>query len=161
MARAVSLHAAGADLRKERAESILLTAGHGAVGDRHAGRDPERALLVTSASTYDYLERQGIVLEHGSLGENIVVEGLIPEKLPEGTRLVAGEVVLELTGPCTVCSSLSVLDLRLPKLSYGRRGVYARVVRGGSLREGDRFEVEPGRNGSKRERTGNFPETAS
>lgn len=38
---------------------------------------------------------------------------------------------------CPVCKSLSQFDLRLPKLLYGGRGVYARVLEGGVVRVGD------------------------
>jgi Hypothetical protein len=44
---------------------------------------------------------------------------------------------LELTQVCTVCNSLSQFDLRLPKLLYGGRGLYARVLEGGRVRVGD------------------------
>jgi MOSC domain-containing protein YiiM len=48
-----------------------------------------------------------------------------------------GEALLELTQVCTVCNSLSQFDLRLPKLLYGGRGLYARVLESGRVRVGD------------------------
>lgn len=142
MATIISLHAAGTQLQKERTRALTLIRDHGARGDRHAGRDPARAVLLTSSASYDYLAEHGLVLTYGALGENLVVKGLEPEDLPAATRLRVGDTVLELATPCTVCSNLSVIDLRLPKLVYGRRGVYARVVRGGVIEEGDRVETE-------------------
>ncbi|MEX2535126.1 MAG: MOSC domain-containing protein [Trueperaceae bacterium] len=118
-----------------------MIANHGAQGDRHAGRDSTKAVLVTGAGSYDYLAEQGLQLPYGALGENLVVRGLEPEDLPVATTLQIGEVLLELTTPCTVCSNLSVVNLRLPKLVYGRRGVYARIVRGGEIEVGDRVEI--------------------
>lgn len=134
-ARLVSLHAAGSSLPKERSAQLRLIAGVGAEGDRHAGKDPDRALLVTPVASYRAIAAEGLALSYGMLGENLVVDGFNLHDLPTGTRLEVGEGVLELVQVCTVCSSLSTIDLRLPKLAYGRRGVYARVLRGGVVTE--------------------------
>lgn len=135
-ARLLSLHAAGTGLPKESAAQLRLIAGVGAEGDRHAGKDPDRALLVTPVASYRAIAADGLGLDYGMLGENLVVDEVNPHELPSGTRLGIGEGVLELTHACTVCSSLSTIDLRLPKLAYGRRGVYARVLRGGVVTVG-------------------------
>ena len=136
-ARLLSLHAAGQGFVKDSAPELVLLAHHGAEGDRHAGRDPARALLLTPEATYAHLAARGLELPYGSLGENLVVSGLNPHDLPEGARLEIAEAVLELWAPCPVCRGLSEIDLRLPKLIYGRRGVYARVLRGGLVAVGD------------------------
>lgn len=132
----VSLHAGGARLLKESAASLTLLEGHGAHGDRHAGRDADRALLVTSVSSYVYLAEAGLSLSYGMLGENLVIDGIALHKLSAGTCLSLGRAVLELTLPCPVCKSLSAVDPRLPKLALGRRGIYARVLRGDEVRRG-------------------------
>ncbi|MDQ3458092.1 MAG: MOSC domain-containing protein [Deinococcota bacterium] len=137
----VSLHAGGQGLAKEGAPSLVLVEGYGARGDRHAGRDRDRAVLITPASSYLYIARAGILLRYGMLGENLVLAGLDPHQLPSGSRLRLGDAVLELTTACTVCSSLSSIDLRLPKLAYDRRGVYARVVAGGRVHRGQAVTV--------------------
>lgn len=66
---------------------------------------------------------------------------LDPHNLPPGTRLRIGEALLEFSYVCTVCSSLSQFDLRLPKLLYGGRGLYARVLEGGLVRVGDPVRI--------------------
>lgn len=142
-ATALSLHATGTGLRKERTEVLTLRAGRGAVGDRHAGRDPERALLVVAAASYDAIRGEGIDVPFGGLGENLVLGGVRAEDLVPGARLRTGGVELSLTAPCTVCRSLAQVHPRLPKVAYGRRGVYARVVRGGELATGAAIEVLP------------------
>lgn len=133
----LSLHAEGAAFAKTRVASLRLQAGFGAIGDRHAGRDPERALLLTSAATYDDLRRRGLELRYGDLGENVVIEGVQVEALPLGTRLRCGEAVLELSRPCPVCARLVTLHPYLPKWLHHRRGVYARVLKSGVVCEGE------------------------
>ncbi len=141
-ARIRAVFAGGEGLRKRALEALDVDAG-GAHGDRHYGRNEARALLVVPRADYDAILEAGIEVQDGDLGENLVVDGL-PSALPAGTRLRVGEVDLEVTGDCTVCASLSVIDPRLPKLAYRRRGVYVRVRYGGPLRPGDRVRIVGG-----------------
>ncbi|WP_337844954.1 MOSC domain-containing protein [Thermus sp.] len=136
MSKVISLHlGTGAGLPKPQVEVLTLVAGHGALGDRHAGRDPDRAVLVAGLPAYAKAQGAGIALPYGALGENLLLD-LDPHRLPPGARLEVGQALLELASVCTVCASLSQFDPRLPKLLYGGRGVYARVLRGGVVRVG-------------------------
>ena len=112
----------------------------GVEGDRHFGKQPDRAVLVAGRPAYDMAARAGIELPPGALGENIRVD-FDPQQPGPGARLQIGMVLLELTSVCTVCSTLSVFDLRLPKVLLGRRGLYARVLQGGVVQVGDAVEV--------------------
>jgi MOSC domain-containing protein YiiM len=135
--RVLSLHlGTGSGLPKPQVEALDLLAGFGALGDRHAGQNPDRALLVAGIAAYEKAKRAGIHFPFGALGENLLLD-LDPHLLPPGARLRVGEALLELTQVCTVCNSLSQFDLRLPKLLYGKRGLYARVLEGGRVRVGD------------------------
>lgn len=127
-------------LPKPRVEALELLAGFGAKGDRHAGKDPDRAVLVAGVAAYERAQMAGIDLPYGALGENLLLD-LDPHGLPSGARLRVGEALLELAQICTVCASLSQFDLRLPKLLYGGRGLYARVLEGGVVRVGDPVQV--------------------
>ncbi|ADW21144.1 MULTISPECIES: MOSC domain-containing protein [Thermus] len=139
--KVISLHLGlGSGLPKPQMEVLELIAGFGAKGDRHAGKDPDRAVLVAGLPAYEKAREAGIDLPFGALGENLLLD-LDPHHLPPGTRLRVGEALLELAQVCTVCSSLSQFDLRLPKLLYEGRGLYARVLEGGTVRVGDPVQV--------------------
>lgn len=139
--RVVSLHLGlGPGLPKPQVDHLELVAGFGAKGDRHAGKDPDRAVLVAGLPAYKRAREAGIRLPFGALGENLLLD-LDPHSLPAETRLRVGESLLEFTQVCTVCSSLSQFDLRLPKLLYGGRGLYARVLEGGLVRVGDPVRI--------------------
>ncbi|WP_243028923.1 MOSC domain-containing protein [Thermus albus] len=141
MNRVISLHLGlGSGLPKPQVESLELLAGFGAKGDRHAGKDPERAVLVAGLPAYERAREAGIELPFGALGENLLLD-LDPHALPPGARLRVGEALLAFSYVCTVCSSLSQFDLRLPKLLYGGRGLYARVLEGGVVRVGDPVQL--------------------
>ena len=108
----------------------------GVIGDKHHGKDPLRSVLITSAYAYTLAETHGIEMVYGSLGENILTDFDL-RSLKPGDRLRMGEVVFEVAQNCTLCNHLSQIDRKLPKLLREDRGIFARVVREGTLRQGD------------------------
>lgn len=138
--RLLALFAGGAGFVKDAREEVAVDAG-GIPGDRHHGRAAERALLLVPAASYRALAARGVEVPYGSLGENLVADGLPAGGLSPGTRIALGDVLGQVEAPCTVCRALAEVDPRLPKAAYGRRGVYLRVVRGGLLRPGDAVRI--------------------
>ncbi len=141
MPQLLSLHAGLApSLPKPALLQVRLVEGQGVEGDRHFGKHPDRAVLIAGQTSYAKARQAGIELPWGALGENLLVD-FDPHALGPHSRLKIGTAVLELTTICTVCEALSAFDLRLPKLLYKARGMYARVLHGGVVRIGDPVEV--------------------
>jgi len=120
--------------------------GHGLDGDVHGKKrpgDPRQVLIVDIATLRRF------DLHPGDLREQITVAFAALEPLPAGTLLQAGEVTLELTGPCEPCTHIGGLNgvvdpIAFQKALDGRRGQLARVigVEGeGRIRVGDRIDV--------------------
>ena len=124
--------------RKECAELILDT--DGVIGDKFHGRQADRSVLVTGPVAYHMAEGEGIDLRSGDLGENILLD-LDTRELGPGDRLKAGEVVLEVSRRCPICEHLAIYDPVLPRLVKEVRGVYLRVIHGGTLLQGDRMRL--------------------
>lgn len=107
-------------------------AGLGLEGDMHADTLSPRQLLLAGAPAY---RRHG--LQPGTLRENILLD-VDTAGLASGTLLQMGtSAIVRLTFHCEACG---YLDARQPGLArtIGReRGVLARVLRGGAVREGD------------------------
>ncbi len=65
-----------------------------------------------------------------------------PYNLPQNSRIKVGdEVVLEISQHCTLCKSLTNIDNRLPKLLKDDRGIFARVIKNGEIKSGDRVYI--------------------
>jgi MOSC domain-containing protein YiiM len=119
----------------KRVSEAQALEGRGFQGDRHGKKKPngKRQLLLLDEASHVSLR-----LEAGELKENVVIAGLPLESLPPGQRLALGaEVVVELTEPCVPCSKLERIRPGLLKESWGQRGQLAKVLRGGTVREGD------------------------
>lgn len=117
-------------------KTSLFTDQKGIIGDKHYNKKIERTVLITSLESYALAEAHQIIMPYGSLGENLLID-YNPYALPVDSKLKIGEAVLQITQNCTLCSHLSKIDKRVPKLLKNDRGVFAKVVEKGEIREGD------------------------
>jgi MOSC domain-containing protein YiiM len=122
-------------------KAVITCDPQGIREDKHYGKDPARSVLVTSTYAYQLASDQGIGIPHGALGENILTDFDLKTVGP-GERLQLGEVVLEIVQNCTLCNHLSKIDRKLPKLLRDDRGVFAKVVQGGTLHNGDAVSLK-------------------
>lgn len=130
--------------------SCVVRAG-GLEGDRqrdlenHGGL--ERAVSIYSLELIQALQAEGHPIAPGTTGENLTLAGLRWEEMRPGTRLEVGEVSLQLTQHAAPCETIagSFRDGRVvrvsEKLHPGWSRFYARVLREGAVRAGDRVRV--------------------
>lgn len=116
---------------------LTAITGRGLEGDVAFGRD-RRQILLVSQSTLEAFD-----LQPGQIRENITLAGGPIDDLPAGTRIRIGEAILEVTGDCTPCGHLEAIRPGLREAIRGRRGILARVERGGRLGVGDGAEILP------------------
>jgi MOSC domain-containing protein YiiM len=119
---------------KVPATAITLVEGLGVAGDAHAGtlvqhlsrarRDPNqpnlRQVHLIHSGLLDEARASGHDVGPGSLGENILTEGLDLLGLSTGTRLEIGEAVLRVTGLRNPCSQINDLSPGLLKVVVAR-----------------------------------------
>ena len=108
----------------------------GVIKDKFYDKDIERSVLISSLKSYILVNDHGIDAPYGILGENILVD-YNPYHLKTGTRLLIGEVVLEISQRCTLCKSLAKTDTKLPKILKNDRGIFAKVINGGTIHKND------------------------
>jgi MOSC domain-containing protein YiiM len=115
-------------------ESITLVAGHGVLGDAHAGRlvqhrsrvrrDPNqpnlRQVHLLHAEVLDEARERGFELGPGDLGENVLTADLDLLALPTGTLLDLGGPVVRLTGLRNPCAQINSLRPGLLKVVLSR-----------------------------------------
>jgi len=108
----------------------------GVVEDKYYNRDIQRSVLITSQESYQLAADNGINAPYSALGENILID-YNPYHLKPGARLKIGELELEISQNCTLCNSLAKVDAKLPKLLKNDRGIFAKVISGGTVCKGD------------------------
>ncbi len=128
----------GESLRINKKE--IACDSNGIVDDKFYGNDQDRSILITSQESYELVQNEGIDIQYGLLGENILID-FNPYTLPINTKLKMGNVILQITQNCTVCNHLSVIDKRIPKLLKTDRGIFAKVIQDGTMQIGDNVEI--------------------
>lgn len=119
-----------------RVNSLTALAGHGLKGDRHCDTSSPRQVLLASASIYEDL-----VLPPFALRENLLLD-VETAGLPSGALLRIGtDAILRLSFQCEACGGLDLHRPGLARAVGDRRGMLARVITGGVIREGDRVEL--------------------
>ena len=108
--------------------------------DKFYNKNRDRSVLLTSTYAYELMNKQKINALHGELGENILVD-FNPYDLEKGTQLLIGDVILEITIECTICNGLNKIDDKVPKLLKDSRGVFTKVVQGGTIHINDTIEI--------------------
>ena len=148
-----SINSSGGGVPKRRVSDAKVSR-LGLLGDtqndkiNHGGT--ERAVCVYSLERIRSPQHEGHPIDVGTAGENITLEGIDWDLVVPGVRVKLGdEVVLEVasfTSPCKTIKA-SFIDERFVRISQklhpGWSRVYARVVREGEIRFGDRAEVIP------------------
>jgi TatD DNase family protein len=114
---------------------------HGLKGDAHAG-DWHRQISLLSLQKIEAFRAKGAEIEFGDFGENLVVDGIDFAILPLGTKFICGEALLELTQIGKECHNHCEIYHRMGDCIMPREGVFARVLRGGTVKVGDAFLIE-------------------
>lgn len=124
----------------KRPVPVAVLLADGFEGDGHRGADPSRAVSLLDMESMEAFSREtGLDLCPGAFGENLSTRGLDLALLREGTRLEAGDVVLEVAALGKKCHGDScAIFRRVGRCIMPARGVFCRVVRGGTLRGGCR-----------------------
>ncbi len=122
--------------RMEALAAAEVLADFGFVGDRKARPGSKRQVLLLDLETI-----QEFGFRPGDLDENITTHGLAVGELRRGQLVRIGEVLLEVTIACPACYKLDELRPGLQEEMRHRRGMMARVLRGGQIHVGDTIQA--------------------
>ena len=115
---------------RPRVKHLELIEGYGIKDDKFAGKNIERSVMVVGKIAYDIAHTNGIQLERGSLGENILFN-FDPHALLLGKMIQIGDAKLQITEKCSICTHLSAFDTKLPTLIQEHRGIYCKIIQSG------------------------------
>ena len=129
---------------KHPVPEIRLKLRHGIVGDAHAG-DWHRQISLLAKESVDTMRAAcPIPLTDGIFAENINTVGIDLKRLPVGTRLRIGETEVEVTQIGKECHSDCAIKQAVGKCVMPTEGIFAVVVREGTVRAGDEIEILEG-----------------
>jgi MOSC domain-containing protein YiiM len=124
-------------VQKTPVQEALLKENHGIEGDAHAG-PWHRQVSLLATEDIEGMRGRGIEIHCGDFAENITTEGVELPKLPVGTRLYIGTAVLEVTQIGKECHHDCAIYQAVGDCVMPRRGIFARVIRGGTISRASR-----------------------
>jgi molybdopterin adenylyltransferase len=122
-----------------------ITVGpEGVVGDAHAGPWHRQVSLLSSASIERFALQLGREIGPGEFAENLTVAGLDPAGVAVLDRFHFGDVELEVTQIGKACHGEGCAVFQeVGRCVMPSEGIFARVVRGGTLQPGTRGQHRP------------------
>lgn len=130
-------------MRKHPVPYIDVRLRHGIVGDAHAG-DWHRQISLLAVESVDAMRADcPVPLDSGVFAENINTAGIDLRHLPVGTLLRVGPALLRVTQIGKECHSDCAIRRQTGDCIMPREGVFARVVKGGTIHTGDEMKLLP------------------
>ena len=128
--------------RKQQVQQAHLLADHGLEGDAHAGSWHRQISLLAADDIRAMRERGMPSLSHGDFAENLVIDGLDLGGLGLGSRLRLGpSALVSITQRGKVCHARCAIFRQVGDCIMPTRGLFARVIDGGTIRVGDTAEL--------------------
>jgi MOSC domain-containing protein YiiM len=135
-----------------RLEETSLVAGKGIPGDRcykEQGADPDKQVtLIEEEKVAEFNRETGLDVAAWQTRRNLVTRGVNLNALL-GKQFMVGETLLEGVDLCQPCATLGGLfateqvpSAKVVKTMVDRGGLRATIVRGGTIRPGDRITVK-------------------
>ena len=127
-------------VQKTNVGKAYLKQDWGLEGDAHADHWHRQVSLLSKQKIDDF-RAEGAQVDDGAFGENIIVDGIDCNQLPVGTRLRCGQALLEITQIGKECHHGCAIMKTMGKCIMPTNGVFARVLEGGWVEQGDEIAV--------------------
>jgi molybdopterin adenylyltransferase len=122
-------------------ESVFMKKEHGIEGDAHAGKWHRQVSLLAQESI-DKMAALGVEnLTPGKFAENITTQGIELHTLPVGTRLLIGEVEVQVTQIGKKCHQHCEIYHQVGMCIMPTEGIFVKVLSEGYIKAGDDIKV--------------------
>lgn len=120
---------------------VTIEAHHGVAEDAHAG-DWHRQVSLLAWESIEKARARGLDVKEGDFAENITTEGVELSTYPIGSHFRIGEdILLELTQIGKECHSGCEIRRLVGTCIMPKKGVFCRILKGGTVKPGDPFFV--------------------
>ena len=128
--------------KKVEVAEAMLVDNYGIEGDAHAG-NWHRQVSLLSLEKIEAFREKGAQVSFGDFGENLIIDGFDFRSLPVGTIFTIGDAVLKMTQIGKECHTHCQIYQTMGDCIMPREGVFAVVLKGGKIRNGDTVEMIP------------------
>ncbi|MDD4858603.1 MAG: MOSC domain-containing protein [Dehalococcoidales bacterium] len=129
-------------VRKEAVPEGVFKENFGMVGDAHASSEWHRQVSLLAEESINKMRASGLKLVPGDFGENLTTKDIDLLAIPVGTKLRVGQdVILEMSQHGKECHTACAIRKQVGKCIMPLEGVFARVIKGGRIKPGDKIEI--------------------
>lgn len=122
---------------KKQTDRLSLIENFGAEGDAHGGSGHRQISMLPA----EKITEAGFDVPFGAFGENIVTEGIEFTNMHVGTRIKAGDAVLEMTQIGKSCHKDCDIARVTGRCIMPSEGAFFRVIEPGTVRAGDEIKI--------------------
>lgn len=127
---------------KKCIDTAELIENFGIKDDAHAG-DWHRQLSFLAAESIEKASSEEFKLSYGDFAENIATTGIDWKSQPIGKRFrLGGKALVEITQIGKECHKKCAIYARSGDCIMPREGVFARIIKGGTIMVGDKIKRE-------------------
>lgn len=128
-------------VKKTNVKEARLRKDFGIVGDAHAG-EKIRQVSLLGIESIEKMQAKGLKVGPGDFAENITTQGIDLLSLKIGDKLKLGKnVLLEISQIGKVCHTRCNIYYQAGDCVMPREGIFAKVIKGGSIKCGDEINV--------------------
>jgi MOSC domain-containing protein YiiM len=124
-------------IQKHEVDKVRLIEDLGIENDAHSG-EGHRQVSLLAGEAIDGMKAEGLDLEPGAFGENLVTRGIDWSDVEIGGKIHIGEIELFITQKGKECHSFCDIYYQAGRCIMPEMGVFARVVKGGIIHAGSR-----------------------
>ena len=126
--------------KKKNVKTVNVLPSIGILGDAHAGSS--RPVSLLPLESFSKLENSKLTINPGDFAENITTVGVEFNNITIGTKISLGEsVILKIIQIGKECHNSCVIKRTVGDCIMPREGVFADVIEGGILWEGDPVKI--------------------
>lgn len=123
--------------------SVRFVENFGIAEDAHASAETRRQVSLLATESIQIIKDKGVDVTPGAFGENVCVSGMDLSAVLVGDVLELGKAVrLEVTQIGKECHARCAIYDRAGLCIMPTEGLFARVLRGGEVTEGDPIRLE-------------------
>lgn len=119
-------------IQKHAVESVWLIENYGIEKDAHAGKW-DRQVSLLSVEAVEIMRAEGLELNPGAFGENIVTRGIDWTEAKVGGVIRIDGAVLEITQIGKECHDPCAIFYAAGRCVMPERGIFAKVIKGGVI----------------------------
>ena len=119
-----------------------LVRNWGIEGDAHAGWW-HRQVSLLALESIEKMRRRGLDVGPGDFAENLTTENIDLVSLHIGDRIEIADAELEITQIGKECHHRCAIFYQAGDCVMPREGIFAKVIKGGPVREGDNIKLPP------------------